>query len=140
MKKLNLSKDKGFTTADLIIAIIIVLFISIITTSFYNYYISVEAKNRRSIATNCIITVLENIEVMNYTEVTQEEINDLVNRLKQDGSIPASNYKITAELKKYNEIEGNEDKEDLIKIIKGRISYMVNNKEEKIEIRTLITK
>lgn len=139
MKKANyIYTNKGFTTTDLIVAvIIIILFISIITTSFYNYYVSIQSKNRKTLATNAIIDVIENVETMNYKDITIDKINDLINRLTIDGTIP-NGYKVTTTLKKYNETEGNENKLDIIKILNVRVEYSVNNKLENIEIKRLI--
>ncbi|MCI8352930.1 MAG: hypothetical protein HFJ58_04985 [Clostridia bacterium] len=49
-------------------------------------------------------------------------------------------YSVTVSLKKYNEIEGNEDKKDLIKILTVKVEYTVNNKPEKNEVTRLIIK
>ncbi len=132
--------NRGFTTADLVMSIIIIiLFISIITTSFYNYYISIQSKNRKTLATNSIIDVIENVEIMNYDDITIEEVNNLINRLNIEGTIP-NGYKVTATLQKYNETEGNENKLDVIKILNVKAEYTVNNKQENIEIKRLIYK
>lgn len=139
MKKIELN-NKGFTTADVVIAVIIlVLFVSIITTSFYNYYISTQSKNRRTIATNAIIDVIEKIETMNYDDVNRETVNKVIDSYVQDGTIQTG-YTITADLQKYNETAGNEDKKDLIKILSVKAQYTINDKQENIEIKTLITK
>ncbi len=64
--------NKGFTTTDIIIAIIIIiLFISIITSGFYNYYITTQSKSRKTVATNAIIDVIENVEMMEYDSVSR---------------------------------------------------------------------
>lgn len=134
------TNSKGFTTAEIIISvIIIVLFVSLITSSFYNYYISIQSKNRRTVATNSIIDVIENVEMMEYDNITEETINNLINTLINEGTIP-SGYTVTATLKKYNETEGNADKKDLIKILKVRANYTINNRQENLEITRLITK
>lgn len=136
-KKIFVS-EKGFTTTDIIISvIIIVLFISIITTSFYNYYISIQAKDRKTMAINIIIDVIENVEIMNYDNINQDSINSLVDNLKNNGTIP-NNYNINTILQNYNEIEGNEGKQDLIKILTVTINYSIGNKTENIEISRLI--
>lgn len=49
-------------------------------------------------------------------------------------------YAVTATLKRYDEIEGNQDKKDLIKILTVKVEYTVNNKSEKNEITRLIIK
>ena len=44
------------------------------------------------------------------------------------------------EVQKYNELEGNADKKDLIKILKVNVKYTINEKEENFEVTRLITK
>lgn len=135
-----MKNNKGFTTADVAIAIIIItIFVGIITTVFYNFYLTSTSKNRNAIATNCIIDVIEQAKSMKYEEVNQDNINLLVEDLLSKGSIP-NGYTVTAEVQKYNETEGNTDKQDLIKILKVKVEYMLSNKTEKIEISTLLTK
>lgn len=49
-------------------------------------------------------------------------------------------YSVTATLKRYDEIEGNEDKKDIIKILTVKVEYIVNNKPGKNEVTRLIIK
>lgn len=140
MKRNKLKSNKGVITADIIIAIIIiVMFVSIITTSFYNYYISTQGKTRRTIATNILIDIIENIEMMQYEEVTQETIDKVIESLTLDGTIE-SGYTISSTCTKYNETENNTEKLDLIKILNISVKYLVNDKEETFEITHLVTK
>lgn len=130
---------KGFTSTDIVISIIIiVIFVSIITTLFYNFYLTTTAKNRNAIALNCIIDVIEEAKMLKYDELDQTKIEELLGTLKSNKTIP-NGYEITVELQNYNELEGNTDKKDLIKILKVKIQYLVGQKTEKIEISTLIT-
>ena len=148
MQKIKLKNNKGFTTVDISISIIIIiLFVSIISTAYYNYYISITRKNREAQAINTIIDIIESIEKMNYEEITQDEISKLIEELKNGKitnygnkiTIP-NGYEVTVIIEKYNETLHNEDKKDLIKKINVKIEYQVGNKTEKIEINKLITK
>lgn len=142
MKKIatKIRQNKGFTSQDVVISIIIiVIFVSIITTLFYNFYISTSAKNRNAIALNCIIDVIEQAKMLNYDELDQTKIEELLGTLKSNKTIP-NGYEVSVEIQKYNELEGNTDKKDLIKILKVKVQYLVGQKTEKIEISTLITK
>ena len=143
MKKIYIKKikeNKGFTTSDIIISVImIMIFVGIITTLFYNFYLTTSAKNRNAIATNCIIDVIEQTKAMKYDEPTQESVETLIDSLEADKTIPEG-YTVTAQLQKYNETENNTDKKDLIKILKVTVKYTVGEKTEKIEISTLLTK
>lgn len=88
MKVFKCTSNKGFTTAEIIISIIIIIiFTSIITSAFYNYYISIQSKNRKTIATNITIDIIENVEMMEYEQTSQEAINTLLQTLKDNGTI-----------------------------------------------------
>lgn len=143
--KKMIKQNNGFTTADIVVAIIVImLFVGLITTLFYNFYMTISAKNRNAIATNYIIDVIEEIKSMEYDIVQADagsttSINQLIEQLEVIKGIPKE-YKITGELQKYNELEGNTDKKDLIKILTIKAEYTVGNKNEKIEISTLLTK
>lgn len=140
MKKQKLKSNKGITTGDIIISIIIIImFISIITTSFYNYYLSTQSKTRRTMATNALIDIIENVEMMDYSNVDETAINTLIQEFISDGTIP-SGYNVSFTLTNYNETENNTDKLDLIKILNVKVSYILNDKEETFEITRLITK
>lgn len=131
--------QRGVTSADIIVSVVIImLFVSVITTSFYNYYKSVQSKNRVTIATNIMIDVIENIEMLPYEEVNVEAVNNVIETLKTNATI-VEPYIVTANLQKYNEIQGNADKKDLIKILKVKVTYGENDIEN-FEITRLITK
>lgn len=88
MKIFRCTSDKGFTTAEIIISIIIIIiFTSIITSTFYNYYVSIQSKNRKTVATNIIIDIIENVEMMKYEETNQDTVNTLLQTLKDNGTI-----------------------------------------------------
>lgn len=137
IKSINKIKAKrGFTTADIVISVIIImLFIGIITTLYYNFYITTSSKNRNAMATNYLIDIIEEAKILKYEDIDEESIQNII----INANIPES-YAITASIQKYNETEGNTDKIDLIKILKVNVEYSVGDKTEKIEISTLITK
>lgn len=88
MKIYKYTNNRGFTTTEIIISIIIViLFTSIITSAFFNYYLSIQSKNRKTVATNIIIDIIENVEMMKYEEISQDIVNTLVQTLKDNGTI-----------------------------------------------------
>lgn len=131
--------QRGVTQADIIISvIIIVLFVSVITTGFYNYYKSIQSKNRVAVATNIVIDVIENIEMMEYDQINNNSIITLLEKLKTEGTI-IDPYIVTASIQNYNEIEGNSEKKDLIKILKVKVEFNDDHKQD-FEITRLITK
>lgn len=139
MKIQKYTSQKGVTSADVIVAVVIImLFVSVITTGFYNYYKSIQSKNRVTIATSIVVDIIENVEMLKYDEVTNENVNNIVETLKSDGTIPKP-YTVIIDLQNYNETEGNTDKKDLIKILKVKVAYG-DNDIENLEITRLITK
>ncbi len=145
IKMRNLKKNTGFTTADIVVAIIVMMiFVGLITTLFYNFYLTTTARNRNAMATNYIVDVIEEIKAMNYDDISGDtennnSINELIQQLEVNKKIPKE-YTITGKVQKYNEIEGNTDKKDFVKILTVAVEYNVGKKAEKIEISTLITK
>ena len=145
IKGVSIKKNRGFTTADIVVAIVVMMiFVGMIATLFYNFYLSTTAKNRNAMATNYIVDVIEEIKAMNYDEVQKDtqdsnSINNLIQQLEATKQIPKE-YIITGEIQKYNETEGNTDKKDLVKILTIRVEYSLGKKTEKIEILTLLIK
>lgn len=145
IKGVSIKGNRGFTTADIVVAIVVMMiFVGMIATLFYNFYLSTTAKNRNAMATNYIVDVIEEIKAMNYDEVQKDtqdsnSINNLIQQLEATKQIPKG-YIITGEVQKYNETEGNRDKKDLVKILTIRVEYSLGKKTEKIEISTLLLK
>ncbi len=139
-KSFKIKESKGFTTADVVVSVsTIVIFIGLITSLFYNFYLTATAKNRNAIATNCLIDVIEEVKLMKYEEIENNKIDLLIETLEANQTIPKG-YQVNATIQPYNEIQGNENKSDLIKILKVTVNYTVQDKNEKIEISTVITK
>lgn len=139
-KAIKLKENKGFAATDITIAVIIILiFVSIITTAYYNYYLTITSKNRNAIATNCIIDVIENAEMMDYEDITEDTLKAKIQELYDNNTLPQQ-YKVTALVEKYNETDGNTNKKDLIKKITVTVQYEIGKKTQNLEISTLITK
>lgn len=139
MIKNKLKSNKGFTGTDIVISLIVlVMFTGVLVTTFYNYYLSISAKNRNAIATNCIIDVIENIQMVPYENIDEQKVNEIIQALYNNNTIQ-DQYTVTAKLEKYNEMPGNEQKYDVIKKITVNVKYNVGNNERQIEISNLIT-
>lgn len=138
--KQKIRESKGFTPVDIAISIVIIIvFIGLIATLFYNFYLTASAKNRNAIATNCLIDVIEEVKKMDYEQITIQEVDLLISSLQANKTIP-NEFKISAQVQKYNEMEGNQDKLDVIKILQVKVEYHIGQKMQNIEISTLITK
>ena len=94
IKGVSIKKNRGFTTADIVVAIVVMMiFVGMIATLFYNFYLSTTAKNRNAMATNYIVDVIEEIKAMNYDEVQKDtqdsnSINNLIQQLEATKQIP----------------------------------------------------
>lgn len=136
-RKINIHSEKGFTGVDLTIAILIlVLFVSIITTIFYNIYISSTSIKRSTIANGYAMDILEAIEKENYEAIytNSPAIQNIIQKEKI-----ARGYTVTVAVEKYNETTGNTDKEDLVKTVTVTVEYKVGIKPEKVTMSKLKT-
>lgn len=139
-KLINIKSNKAITGTDISIAvIIIIMFVSIITTAYYNYYLTITSKNRSAVATNCIIDVIENVQIMQYENINDESVKLLIKQLYDNKTLPEQ-YTMKAKVEKYNQTVGNEKKKDLIKKITVTVEYIVGKKTQKLEINKLIIK
>ena len=149
----NLKKNNGFTQADIVISIVILmLFTTLVSALFYNSYISSIKSKRHSEATTYLSKIFESTELISYNNL-ENEIIDVINKIDSDklsGTIVENGnsqanlstpYKAEVEIMKYNQMEGNTDKEDLVKQITVTIKYNSRkDKEETITAKRLKTK
>ena len=131
--------EKGFTTADIIVSLmVIVIFVGIIASGYYNYYLASTGISRSSAALSYTIDVIETVEEMNYADVTEQSVNEKIQQLYSSNAIPEG-YEISATVQKYNETSGNTAKRDLIKTLTVTVRYELGKKTEQIQISRLIT-
>lgn len=120
-----LKEKKGIVLSDAIIAILIMLlFVGIITSLMISIFLESTEIKMNSQHIDYATEIFEYVEKISYEEVTQENLINYINNKNLDyvsagTTIETLNtpYKIAIEVKKYNETEGNEDKEDLLKIV-----------------------
>lgn len=152
----KIKKNNGITQMDLTIAVIvIVLFVSVITTLFYNVYIRGQYVKRLSEANGLVVQILESISSLPYDDIVIEENSLLVSTLldkigieKQsiENSVYIGNisgYTITVKVEKYTDLERNKNKsdlEDVIKIINVKVEYKVSDNVNQVQISTVRTK
>lgn len=138
-----LKQDKGFTGADITIAVIsFIIFLSVITSLFYNVYIMNQKSKRLQEASQLITDIFEIVEKNSYAQInTNSEssfITDVLAKLNPTGTAYGSNnvnfnkgsYHININVVNYNTTEGNTDKEDIIKTIKVTVEYYIGKKVE----------
>lgn len=139
---INLKNNKGFTTVDVGLAmIVLVIFVVIMTSISYNVYLSsIEAK-RTAVALNYAVDIFEHIGELDYDEVTVEgnkifDIESIENFEYGDKTAETitgkiGTYNIELKIEDYNG-------EDVIKIITLKITYPISkNNTEKIEIQRI---
>ncbi len=154
MKKF-LKQEKGLATSDGMIAIIIIaLFTGIIATLLYNIYISNTSLKRMSLANMFIVDVFEHAQKLDYEDVKDDnsqtslityfnnkyyDEDKIAHASTTDGQTDAK-YKVIINVQKYNELEGNSGKEDLIKEITMTVKYKVGSRNQEITMTTVKTK
>lgn len=152
MRKINFKNSDGFAASDAIMAIIIItIFTAIIATLTYNIYLSNTSLKRMSKANNYIVDIFEYIDKTYYEEVNQENVKKYFNEKyyydsdkvtpKENAEVEAvgkddeeSNtpYRVIVNVQNYNEMEGNNNKLDLVKEITTTVKYKLGNKEQEI--------
>lgn len=140
---MKLRDNKGFSEIDIGIALVILLIMfSLVASLFYNFGTSTKGLERENRATHIAIQTIELLKIADYRQIedgmTIEQLMQAVD-LEDDYKIEVQNgYKVEINVQKHNEIEGNEELEDFIKIVTVKVKYNVNNIEQKIELTTSI--
>jgi len=128
--------EKGYVAADAALGIGIFIILSgLVITLILNIYNTNLSMHRLSMATNYAVEILENAKLLNYND----------NKLEQGSYEGASilgvnlsdNYTAKLNIKDYNKLEGNEDKQNLIKILELDIEYMDGDLTKNLKIDTL---
>ncbi len=150
-----LKSEKGLSGIDVGIAtVVIVIFVSIITTLSYQIYSVTVQTKRNSEATANITNILENIKGLNYDDVIVQENSKISEVLEKLGAkeiqvdnsnkcynVKIDGYKITIKIENYrDDIKHDTSLEDVVKQITVKAEYEVTNKQKTLEIKTIITK
>lgn len=126
---INLKDNKGITTVDIGLAlIIVVLFMAAMTSLFYNVYLSSTEAKRTASGLNYAVDIFENIANKEFSSVTPtsalsgiKEIQDVSGSSSQTGTATGKigTYNITLNIKNYKDT-------NKIKIITLKIEYPVS--------------
>ena len=133
---MNLKNNKGFTGIDISVAtIVFIVFASIISMLFYNMAVSSKKIERKTVATNLCIEIIEALkespfDKLTKTEETSMDIETLQTISGKTINLP-NGYVPKIIIEDYKE-------ESVIKILRVTISYKENNKNEEITIETLV--
>lgn len=130
--KMNkLKSEKGFTMQDLIVAILIfTIFTGIICTTMYKVYELNVRVSLTSQMTMYAVQILEDIDKISYEEAQTKTAE----QYKEQFSIPAG-FKVDLKFSNYK--EGEENIQDVIKIVNLSISYDYLDSTENINIQKL---
>lgn len=132
----KINSNKGYVAADAVLGISIFIMLStlaiLLLMNIYNTNLSM---HRASMATNYAVEILENAKLLDYTDANLQEGQYEGKNLL--GVNLSENYNAKLNIKDYNKIEGNENKENLIKILELNIEYQDGNLTKNIKINTL---
>ena len=133
-----LKSNKGITGADAVLGVALaILFSGIIATLSYNIYVTSSSLKRSSKALEYITSTFEYVATQYYDNVTEDNIKEYINNLDEKISTNEGKpYKAQVSVTKYNQIEGNTDKLDLVKEITMSVTYKLGDKDQTIEIKT----
>lgn len=128
--QLNITSNKGFTMADVVIALIIfTIFTGTIGSFMYSSYkMNLQTKMSGS-AVNYAMEILEDIDKIAYEEVT----NGMENTYIQKYDIP-SGFRLSIQVSNYKEGDG---AQDIIKKVKLTISYEFAKNSQDIVIERM---
>lgn len=137
--------EKGVTTIDITISIILItLFVAIITTLMYIVNKNSSSIERKAEATNYAINEIENLKLQNFEELqdTDESTNNFTDIIDTEGNMTGYSKKIT--ITDYANLPENQNDSTilsgLVKKITVEISYKDGNTIQTIDLSTVITK
>lgn len=146
---MNIKNNKGITGVDITIAIIILaLFVSLITSMFYNVTIIGRTVNRKAEAVYIAIQVIEAAKQIGYDELPKGEtdettsltLEELNTKLEENAITLKNGYSVDIKVENYRKIKGDLTLEDILKRITVTVNYKEQNKEQSVELNTVIIK
>ncbi len=132
---MNLREQKGFAGSDIIISVIILfIFVSLISTMFYNFNVSGKELERRSEAVNIAVSQIEQIKINGFSQLINNDIS--CEKVAVDGK---DGYYKTITVEDYSETDTTKQK-DVVKRVKVKITYKFKNQEQNVELSTILSK
>ena len=132
----NLKSASGYVAADAALGIGIFLILSVLVVALlFNIYSINISSHRLAMATNYAVEILENAKSLNYYDSklkagTYENTELLGVKMEE-------NYIAKLNRIDYNKLQGNEKKENLIKILQLNIEYNDGDLKKNIKFNTL---
>ena len=129
-----IKSNRGVVGSDVTIAIIIlILFVTISTTIFYQINMSNISTTRYAHANNCVVNIIEYIKLMPYEEYLALDLSneDDTQWCKDNGLNIPNGYTVNV-----NEIS-DEEKKEQVQEFEVIVSYNIGNEAKSISIKTL---
>lgn len=136
-------KDKkGIIITDAIVSILVILlFIGIITSLVTSIVFEKTRIKLNSAQIDYMTNILEHIEKITYAYTTENNIINYINNMNPEyisaGTTTeelTTKYRVYVDVKNHNQIEGNTDKYDFIKVITLNIETTLSNKQYSMEV------
>lgn len=132
---MNLREQKGFAGSDIIISVIILfIFVSLISTMFYNFNISGKEVERRSEAVNIAVSEIEQIKINGFSQLINNDIS--CEKKAVEGK---NGYYKTITVEDYADTDTTKQK-DVVKKVNVKITYKFKNQEQNVELSTILSK
>ena len=135
---MKIKDEKGFTGIDITVAVIIImLFMTLIGTIFYNITASHRQLERKTEAKYIAIDVMEKLKAQNYNDlIVGEYNNNTIAKILKD-EIIEEGYSLKVTIENY---KTQEKDYDLVKIITVKVEYKVGKNTENVELKTTVTR
>ena len=139
---MNIKSEKGFTGADITVAILIVtIFAGIIAAMYQNYTRTSKEIERNAEATNYAVDVIEEIKANSQEYFTEANAKKNLITVYESQPINNSGYTKTVELEDYASLGVNpEAKVGYVKKVNVTIEYKLGNERKSVELSTIISK
>lgn len=124
-----MKKNNGFVGVDMVIAILaIITFSTFIISSMYNNFLENLKIKKEALATIYLTEVLENVGIINFDDLTQENIDNGVIKV-----VPSEieNYNYTMKIDVLTDdlsLSDAQKQTGIVKKVKATISYTAGNK------------
>lgn len=127
---MNIKNNKGIVGTDISISLIILmLFVAIVTTIFYQIGMTNLETTRHSVATDCVVNILETIQLIPYDDFLNTDLNE--DWCTSKGIKIPDGY--TVEIQKNSD----QEKDNLMQEVKVTVSYRIKDQNKSVSINTL---
>ena len=135
---MNLKSKRGYTTADVVVAIlIIVVFAGIMVTLYQNYSTVSKEVERKSKAT---VELIEEIKQNDYEYFNEEnELKDKITVYDNEPIEEDTAYSKTVTVEDYS-VQKEDAVPGLVKNVYVTVSYKLGNETQSVELSTIISK